>query len=137
MYTEIMVPVDLSHAEKMDRVVAIAADLAAHYGANLTLVGVTGTAPSSVAHTASEYAEKLSAFAGKMADRHGIEIASRAETSNDPPVELDAVLDEACHRLGADLVVMATHVPTFSDALFGSNTGRLASRLSRSILMVR
>lgn len=137
MFNEIMVPVDLSHADKMDRVVAIAADLAAHYGANITLVGVTGTAPSSVAHNPTEFAEKLAAFADKMSERHEIKIVPRTETSNDPAIDLDAVLDEACHRLGADLVVMATHVPTLSDVVFHSNAGKLASRLSRSIMMVR
>jgi nucleotide-binding universal stress UspA family protein len=137
MYTEIMVPVDLGHADKMDRVVAVAADLAKHYGANMTLVGVTSSAPSSVARNPGEFAEKLKAFATTMSERHGVGIAARAETSHDPTSDLDEVLDAACHSLGANLVVMATHVPTMADLVFGSNTGKLASHLSRSILMVR
>jgi len=137
MFKEIMVPVDLEHADMLDRTIAIAADLASHYGAKATLVGVTMDAPTAVAHNAAEYAEKLSHYAAEKSAYHGVPISSRAEVSNDPTADLDDVLDQACHTLGADLVVMASHVPTFVDTLLGSNTSKLASHLSRSIMVVR
>jgi nucleotide-binding universal stress UspA family protein len=40
-------------------------------------------------------------------------------------------------RLGADLVVMASHVPTFTDHLLASNAGALLSHTDASLFIVR
>jgi nucleotide-binding universal stress UspA family protein len=63
VFKHIMVPVDLAHEGRLDRALDVAADLAAHYGARVTYVGVTVPQPSSVAHNPEEFAEKLARFA--------------------------------------------------------------------------
>ncbi len=50
MYHNIVVPVDIEHADKLEKALATACDLAKAYDAKLTVVGVTGAAPGSLAH---------------------------------------------------------------------------------------
>jgi len=136
LFRHIMVPVDLSHPDKLDTALAAAGDLAKHYGARVTYVGVTSSQPSSVAHTPKEYAGHLAKFAAAQAEVQGVaEVASHAVTAHDPAVELDQKLEEAVHELGADLVVMGSHIPKTFD--LGSHGGRVASHTDVSVFLVR
>jgi len=137
MYKKIIVPVDLAHADKLEKALATAADLAKHYGAATCYVGVTTSEPSAVAHNPAEFAEKLDAFAAEQAAKRGIKIDTKAMASPDPARDLDDRLSEAIEELGGDLVVMASHVPNLSDYLFASNAGYLASHTAISVFVVR
>jgi nucleotide-binding universal stress UspA family protein len=137
MYQTIMVPVDLAHADKLDKALSAAADLAKLYHATVHVVGVTAAAPSEVAHNPKEFADKLAAFAADQSDRLGIEIAAKATVSHDPTRDLDDALAEVGRELGADLVVMASHVPGFMDHFFSSNAGWLAVHEDISVFVVR
>jgi nucleotide-binding universal stress UspA family protein len=131
-----MVPVDLGHTDKLESALKVAADLAGHYAARVTYVGVTTTQPSSVAHTPQEFAEKLAKFAATQGEVQGIsEVASHSITSHDPSVDLDNKLEEAVHEIGADLVVMGSHMPQAFD--FGSHGGRVATHTDVSVMLVR
>src|SRR3546814_3690930 len=59
MYKKIMVPVDLSHRERLEKAVATAADLSKCYKVPAEMVAVTATAPGSVARNPEELAAKL------------------------------------------------------------------------------
>ena len=135
MYSHIMTPVDLSHADRLEKALRTTADLARHYGARVTYVGITGVQPGPVAHSPEEYAGKLGAFAATQAAAEGIEATGHAITAHDPAVELDRLLVSAADALGADLIVAATHLPS----LFGgaSHGGALATHSSASVLLVR
>ncbi len=136
MFSHIMVPVDLAHPDKLEAALKTAADLAGHYGARVTYVGVTTGQPSSVAHTPKEYAEKLAKFAAMQAEVNAVaEVASHAITAHDPAVELDRKLEEAVHEIGADLVVMGSHIPRTFD--LGSHGGRVATHTDVSVMLVR
>lgn len=137
MYKQIMVPVDLAHADKLGKALEVSADLAKHFGARMCYVGVTAPQPSSVAHNEAEFAEKLEEFASQQAAKHGVSIDAKVGHSHDPAIDLDDVLARVGGELNADLVVMASHVPTFADHLFGSNAGGLASQTAASVLIVR
>lgn len=137
MYEHIMMPVDLAHIDKLSRAMTVATDLAKHYGAKLTLVGVTATTPSAVAHTPDEYAEKLRAVAAAQGAQSGLAIASHTAISNDPAVQLDSALIGAVGELGADLVVMATHLPNMVDMFLPSHGGELARHSDVSVFLVR
>ena len=137
MYKKIMVPVDLAHTDKLEKAVATAADLAKHYQAALQMVGVTASAPSSVAHTPEEYAAKLAEYAAAEGKKQGVEIGSHAIVSPDPTIDLDDKLGREAHDIGADLVVMASHVPGFAEHLFSSRAGYLASHTDISVFVVR
>ncbi len=137
MYKKIMVPVDLRHTEKLEKAIATAADLSRHYKVPAQFVGVTSSAPSSVAHNPEEYATKLQQFAAAEGKKRGVEFGAHAITSPDPTIDLDDTLGREAHDIGADLIVMGSHVPGFAEHLFSSNAGYLASHTDISVFIVR
>jgi len=137
MFTKILVPVDLAHAEKMDKALSVASSLAQTYGAALCFVGVSSDAPTSVAHTPDEFAQKLSAFAADKGAAYGIAAVSEAVIVNDPAVELNHALDKTIDGVGADLVVMATHLPGVSDYIWAGHGAHVAAHSKASVFLVR
>lgn len=137
MYNTIMVPVDMSHTERLDKALATAAGLARLYDAKLHAVGVVSTAPGAVSHDPVEFTRKLEAFCAEQSGRHNATFEAVSVTSHDPAVDLDGRLKSAAEELKADLVVMASHVPTFRDHFFSSNAGYLASHMDISVFIVR
>jgi len=138
MYQHIMVPVDLAHTDQLDKALRTAADLANRYGTDVTYVGVTTTAPSEVARTPTEFESKLSAFARDEAAKRGLDrVHGHMATSHDPARDLNRILLNAAHDIGADLIVMASHVPGLADHIFESNAGAVALHADASVLIVR
>jgi nucleotide-binding universal stress UspA family protein len=137
MYKRIMVPVDLAHAAALDKAIQTAADLARHYGGALVLVGATGSEPSSVARSPQEFAARLADFAKGIGDRFGVPASSDALHLHDVTIDLDPKLAGHADKIGADLIVMASHVPGVADYLFGSNAGKLAQHAKMSVMVVR
>jgi nucleotide-binding universal stress UspA family protein len=137
MFKKIMVPVDLAHVDQIEKALNAAADLAKHYEAKVDYVGVTTSAPTSVAHTPAEFKKKLEAFCTDQARKHGISAAAKPVVCNDPAVELDQSLSDAGDELGTDLVVMGSHHPGVMEHLISSNAGYLASHSDVSVFVVR
>jgi nucleotide-binding universal stress UspA family protein len=137
MFKKIMVPVDLAHAGKIEKALGTAAMLARQDGASVTYVAVGSAAPSSLAHTPAEFAEKLDEFAKSQADAHGIDAAAHAVTSHDPTIDLDDTLLHAAKDIGADCIVVASHIPNIADHLWPSHGGSLARRSDASVFVVR
>jgi nucleotide-binding universal stress UspA family protein len=137
VYRKIMVPVDLVHRDQLDKALKTAADLAKHYGASVTYVGVTPETPSPVAHNPKEYGQKLAAFAKEQGEANGHGVDSLAMTSTDPAIDLDKVLLSAVEKTGADLVVMASHKPNVADWFWASHGGTVASDADISVMLVR
>jgi len=136
LYTHIMVPVDLAHEGRLDRALKTAADLAQHYGARVTYASVTGSQPSSVAHTPQEFAEKLARFSVAQGETAGLsEVGSHPIVSHDPSVDLDRALADAADELGADLIVMGSHIPRAFD--LRSHGAHLAQLSHHSVMLVR
>jgi nucleotide-binding universal stress UspA family protein len=137
MFRKIVVPVDLGHTGRLDKALATAGDLARHYGVPVVYVGVAGTAPDATARTPEEYRTRLDAFAAEQAQTHGIEASAHALASPDPEAELNRLLRAAVDKLGADLVVMASHAPSWLDWLLPSHGGSLAEHSDASVFVVR
>ena len=137
MFSTIVVPVDLAHAEKLTKALSCAADLAKHYGAKVIYLGVTSAAPGPLGHNPGEYAEKLAAFAAAQATERGIEAGSQAQVSHDPTIDLDKTILHAAEALNADLIVMASHIPGLADYLWPSNGGTIAGHAKASVMVVR
>jgi len=137
MYDKIMVPVDLAHADRLDKAIKTAADIAKANDATITFVGITTEQPSATAKTPKEYGEKLAAFAAAQSEIHAIPIASQARVSHDPAIDKDDILEDEVEANGYDLVVMASHVPGFGERIFASNAGYLASHSKVSVFVVR
>lgn len=137
MFSKIMVPVDLAHVGTLGKALETAAQLAKADNATVTYVGVTGSAPGSVAHTPEEYREKLAAFAADQAKAHGHKAEAHAEISHDPAVDLDPALLKAATAMDADLIVMQSHVPGLADHLWPSNGGTVGRKAHCSVMIVR
>jgi nucleotide-binding universal stress UspA family protein len=137
MYEKIMVPVDLAHVERLDKAITTATDLAKHYGIPICFVGVTAETPTEVAHTPREFGEKLKQFGAAQSQEHDLDIDTAAYASHDPAVDLDDTLIAAAKENGADLIVMASHVPGLPEHLFASNAGGVASHAEVSVFVVR
>ncbi|WNK20920.1 universal stress protein [Halomonas piscis] len=137
MFDHIMVPIDLGYVETLEPALAKVADLARHYNATITYVGVTSNSPNSVARTPEEYQQKLEAFAQKRHAAHGRPVAAKVYRSTDPIANLDDLLLQAVDDVGADLVIMATHLPRSLDIVLPAHGGTLASRTSASVFLLR
>ena len=137
MFTKIMVPVDLEHAGQVSKSISAAAGLSKLHGAPVCFVGVGLAAPTAISHNPAEYKEKLAAFAAEQAGEHGIDVESQAFFGHDPVTDVDDVLLTAVKETGADLVVMATHMPTLTDYIWPSNGGKVAAHADVSVFLVR
>jgi len=137
MFKHIMVPVDLAHTESLGHALDTAADLAAHWRAQVTYVGVGTSTPGKVAHNPAEFAEKLRAFAKAQAVAHAIDTDAHATIAHDPTTDVDDVLLRAIDEIGADLVVMQSHLPNLLDYVWPSNGGKIAEHSKASVLVVR
>ena len=137
MYKKIMVPVDLTHAAQLTKALKTAADLSKHYQIPVCYVGITTETPSTVGHTPSEYAEKLEEFGRQQGDLHGHEVMTKSYASHDPSSDLNQTLLAAVNDTGADLVVMASHVPGVFDYIWPSHGGAVASHSDASVFLVR
>ena len=137
MFKKILVPVDLAHRDAIEPALTLASDLAREHGAEVCYIGVTATAPGSVARTPEEYQQKLDAFAREESQQHGQAISARAITSPDPTADLDDVILQAIEDEGADLIVMATHLPTHLDAVLPAHGGHVATHTDKSVFLVR
>ena len=132
-----MAPVDLAHVERLGTALDCAADLAKHWGVPIVYVGVTSSAPSQLAHNPKEFGEKLGAFAQSEASKHGVEGTYHTVIAPDPTTEVDDALMRAIGETGADLVVMASHLPNVMDYIWPSNGGKLAEHAKCSVMVVR
>lgn len=140
MYKMIAVPVDLAHADRLQKAVDTAGGLAKFYGAQVTYIGVTAATPGPEGHNPTEYRTHLDAFAAEQAKAHGIGVAAHAVVSHDPAANLDRDLLGAVEAIGADLVVMASHEPGAADRfwhLWPSHGGAMATHAKASVFVVR
>jgi len=137
MYRRMMVPVDLEHLGALDKALSAAAGLAQQYGAAVTYVAVTTSAPGAAAHDPGEFSATLRRFADEQAHRHEIETAALTCVSHDPTADLDTTLLDAAEEIDADLVVMASHVPGAVEHVFASHAGYVAGHARMSVFVVR
>lgn len=137
MYKKIMVPVDLAHVERLEKAIATATDLGKHYGIPICVAGVTAETPTEVAHSPKEFGQKLREFGAGLSAAHGLDIDTVVYASHDPAVDLDQTLIRAAQENGADLIVMASHMPGLREHIFASNAGAVASHAKVSVFVVR
>jgi nucleotide-binding universal stress UspA family protein len=137
VFKKIMTPVDLAHQDHLEKALQCTADLAKHYGAEVVFVGVTASTPSAMAHNPAEYAQKLDAFVEAQSAKHGISGSSLPIVSHDPTTDVDDALLKATRDTGADLVVMASHLPSVFDYIWPSNGGKIAEHAKCSVFVIR
>jgi len=137
MFKHIMAPVDLSHKATLKKALTATGDIAGHYNTPVTYVAVAASAPGVLGHNPKEFAATLASFAAEQAAKYGITADSKPLISHDPTIDLDDTLLKAVDELGADLVVMASHVPGLADYVWPSNGGTIAAHARASVFVVR
>lgn len=137
MYQKIMVPVDLAHIGPLEKSLRVSVDMARHYKAEVCYVSVTANTPGPVARTPAEYEKKLEVFAEEQGRLHGQSTSARVLVSHDPTADMDNLLLKAIDSVGADLVVMGTHLPHKVDAVMPSHGDKLAKHTKASVFLVR
>lgn len=137
MYSVIMVPINLAHAAKGSKTIAVAADLAKHYGAEIHFVAVTAATPTEMAHNPEEFGEKLQQFVDEQIANYHINAKAHPIVSPDPTVDLNATLNHAGKALSADLIVMGSHVPGFAEHVLGTHGSYIASHSELPVFVVK
>ena len=137
MYQSIAMPVDLSHSDNLEKALKVTGDLAKLYSSKVYLLAVTASAPSSIAHNVKEFKERLDSYAKAQEGEFGVIFEAVVIPCADPAADMDKSLNHWLHENPVDLVVMASHVPSFKDHIFHSHGSFLASHTDKSILLVR
>ena len=137
MFKHLMVPIDLAEVDKLTTAIGVAVDLAAHYGARITLVSVSGGLNARVSHNSAEYGRHLQAYADALPKPEGLRIETLNLDVPDPSVEVDRQLLGAIQTLGADLAIIGSHRPNWTDWIINSHGGRLAAHAPISVMVVR
>jgi nucleotide-binding universal stress UspA family protein len=137
MFRLVMAPVDLAHADRLERALRVTGDIARHYGAPVCYVAVGSALPGRLGHTPAEFATRLAEFGRSQAEAHGIEVRTHPVISHDPVSDVDDALIRTAREIGADLVVMASHIPDVTDRFWPSNAGKILSHTGVSVFVVR
>ena len=137
MYKRIMVPVDLEHTEALTGALSIAGQMAEMCGGELFFACVHGGGSPGVAQTEAEFTEQLDAFARKHPFAQIGKVSSLPIFTKDPGHEIAPALIKAAADNQMELIVMASHMPSWAEHAFHSNAGYVASHATMSVFVVR
>ncbi|MEL6774794.1 MAG: universal stress protein [Pseudomonadota bacterium] len=137
MFTRILVPIDLAHLEALSKATHAASVLANAAGARLVFLGVTPSVPTAIAASPQEFEAKLQAFAREQSTAHGVPAQAKVIVTGDPTTDVDRRIITAAEEVGADLVVMQTHMPAAADFLWQSRGEYVATHAPFSVMLVR
>jgi nucleotide-binding universal stress UspA family protein len=138
IYRNILLAVDVDEPSSWADALPAASSLARAFSARLTLCSVVRDADVEL------QAEWSSIGCRAIIDhvRTGLHVIAEQAEGLDAGVEIgfgtivDGVLDVA-KRIGADLIVLASHRPRMADWLLAANAARVARRAACSVLVVR
>jgi universal stress protein F len=136
MYDKIIVAVDIAQIDKAERVLRKAADLKGK-GGTIRLVNVVEELP---AYVVSDLSVDMTVKARKDADEHLTALRDRVGIEADIEIRQGAPAREilaAAEQFEADLIVVASHVPDFSNYLIGATADRVVRHATCSVLIDR
>ncbi len=139
MYTNVLVPIDLSHAERFPGMFESARSLAEDRKAQITLLHVFAEVPGYVvAQIPPQYHESYA----KDAEKSLKDLVSKYDLKGDVKVlvkdgHVANTILQTAKETGADLIVVGSHKPGPSDYLIGSVAGRIVRHASCSVVVVR
>ena len=135
----ILVPVDIAQTEAAAAALGLARDMAGMHGAGVVLLNVLEKVPGYVAsqlpktfheNALADAAARLNEFAAGHGLAGTAEIVVR---EGHPPTE---ILEHA-NKIGADMIVIASHDPGLADYFLGSVAARVVRHAHCSVLVVR
>ncbi len=141
MYKNILVSVDLNDPTSWQKALPTAVELCQSYSADLHVLAVMPDVGMSMVgyFLPGDYNDKVIAEARKkLHELIDAEVPDDLETQ--AMVEQGTIyheIIEAANKVGADLIVMASHRPGLSDYLLGPNAARVVRHYRGSVLVVR
>jgi nucleotide-binding universal stress UspA family protein len=134
MYKTILVPIDFAHQEHGREMIALARAIS-QSGARIVLLNVLESIP---AYVASQLP------AGLLAEQHENARAELEALARDTGAEVEihsghastAILEHA-EKIGADLIVIASHRPGLQDYFLGSTAARVVRHAPCAVLVHR
>lgn len=141
MYKTVLLAVDLTAESSWRKALPVAIAQCGAFGASLHIVNVVPDVGELMVsqYFPSGYEEKMVAESSKdlaaFAKAH-VPAGVRVETEVAHGTIYEEII-RAAERVGADLIVMASHRPELSDYLLGPNASRVIRHCSRSVLVVR
>ncbi len=140
MFKNILVAVDLEQDTQTDDLLRVASDIANAQGAKVHLLNVIGAAPAVVSQFLPESYEKM---ASEKTEKDLTALAAKvdlAEGAAACSVRFGDIYQEIlahAHKMGADLIIVASHKPNVGDFLLGTTAARIVRHASCSALVVR
>ena len=140
MFKNILVAVDLEHDTHISDLLRVSSDIANAWGSKLHLLHVIGAAPAVVSQFLPESYE---AMASVKVENDLAALATTidlAEGATAIAVRFGVIYQEIlaqADKLGADLIIVASHKPNVSDYLLGSTAARVVRHANCSVFVAR
>ncbi len=140
MFKNLLVAVDLEHDTHVDALLRIASDMATAQGAKMHLLHVIPSAPAVVSQFLPESYETM---ASEKVEQDLTALAAKvdlAEGTATISVRFGNVYQEIlayADKIGADLIIVASHKPNVGDYLLGTTASRIVRHAPCSALVVR
>ena len=138
MYRNILLAVDLDEPGSWARALPTGIALAHAFSARLTICSVVRDAEAALEAEWSPIGYR------EMLDAAKVRLAGIASDADAPSIAVEVATGTICggildiaERISADLIVLASHAPGFSDRLWGANAARVARSAGCSVLIVR
>jgi nucleotide-binding universal stress UspA family protein len=140
-FSNILLPIDLSHPSSWEKALPVAIDMARMHGAKLHVLTVIPDVGLPVVGSffPADFEEKA---------RRKAEKALREWLAEHVPEDIEAEgyvsvgaiyhrILRAAEKTGADLIIMASHRPEMKDYLLGPNAARVARHARQHVFIVR
>jgi nucleotide-binding universal stress UspA family protein len=140
MFKNILVAVDLEHDSDLDNLLRIASEIATIQNAKVNLLHVISAAPAVVSQFLPESYETM---ASEKVEQDLTALAAKvdlAEGTATISVRFGSVYQEIlayADKIGADLIIVASHKPNVGDYLLGTTASRIVRHAPCSALVVR
>jgi len=139
MFKKILLPIDLQETSSWEQALPVAQGMAKDGDAELHLLTVVPPLPGQIYGYFPENFEPKMIDEGKaaiesFAKEHAAGTNTKAHIAQGQPYA--AILDLA-EKIGADLIVMASHRPELKDYLLGPNAARVVRHAECSVMVVR
>lgn len=140
MFKNFLVAVDLEHDTHIDGLLRVASDMANAQGAKVHLLHVIRAAPAVVSQFLPKSYETM---ASETIEKDLTALAAKVDLAGGAPaisVRFGDVYQEIlayANKIGADLIIVASHKPNVGDYLLGTTAARVVRHATCSVFVVR
>lgn len=137
MYSSILLAIDLDQPQSWAKALPVSLSLARCFGARLTFCSVV---PDSEAELEAEWSESGYREMIARADAQLKRLADNEDMPIGTEIGIGSIwggIVDTAERVGADLIVLASHRPSMKDYLLGANASRVVRHAACSVIVVR